>query len=204
MGTGSTGTIILAAGDSTRMGTTKALLRIEGRTFIEQIHRLHLGISKKICIILGRQADVIRSRVKLKGAVLLRNPRPEEGPLSSIRIGLRELEGSTGVIIHAVDQPLVRRATIRILQSTHSQYPDAIIIPCRAERRGHPVLFPSGLFPDLLRAPLDVGARWVVRQNPGAVRLVEVDDPGILENINTPEDWKRIESRRSTVSASDN
>jgi molybdenum cofactor cytidylyltransferase len=117
------------------------------------------------------------------------------GPLSSIQIGLAALDGVSAVIIHPVDHPEVSLQTISRLKNGHLAHPACILIPCFAGKRGHPVLFPSKFFPDLRKAPLEIGARHVVHRYPGSTMLIEVNDPGILINVNTPGDYEELMRR---------
>lgn len=185
-------TIILAAGSSTRMGSPKALLDLRGVTFLGQIVANHRTLGLPVTVVLGDHQDEIQAAVDLARASVLVNPNPELGPLSSLKIALRSLEGSEAVLVHPVDHPLVRKETLKALLDAHQQRPDHIIIPAFAARRGHPVLFPALFFEDLLAAPLDQGARYVVRRHPDSVSLVEVQDEGVIQNIDTPEDYERL------------
>jgi CTP:molybdopterin cytidylyltransferase MocA len=186
------GSIILAAGDSSRMGTPKALLRLEKRTFLERIVDAHSGISDQICLVLGRHAPQVLSQMEIQDLRVCLNQQPDRGPLSSIQIGLQALEQVDAVIVHPVDHPLVSRSTIQRLSQNSRIHPERILIPLFEGRKGHPVLFPRRFFKELFAAPLDQGARWVVRKNRSSVTTFATDDSGILENINIPEDLRRL------------
>jgi len=192
MRTFSIGSIILAAGKSTRMGFPKLMLRAGKQTFLEKIMDAHHQITDEICIVVGDQPDEVFTKLSADGFIVRRNPSPEMGPLSSIQIGLAALDGVSAVIIHPVDHPEVSPETISRLKKGHLSQPACLLIPCFAGKRGHPVLFPSKFFPDLRKAPLDIGARYVVHKNPGSTMLVGVNDPGILINVNTPSDYEKL------------
>lgn len=183
---------ILAAGYSQRMGRPKALLPFKGKTFVEIVASLYEELGVPWIVVLGAEHRRIRSLVPLPDDAVLVNPRPELGPLSSLQLALRSLPSRvTGLFLHPVDHPLVRPGTVAALLDAHRNEPEAILLPLHGDRRGHPALFPRSRFEDLLAAPLDKGARWVVRQSSECVREIPVPDPGIHRNINTPEDFAR-------------
>jgi len=184
--------IILAAGSSTRMGQAKALLDIGGLSFLAHILRNHRAVSLPVTIVLGDHQAEIQAAVDLSDAVVLINPRPEDGPLSSLRIALESAEQAEAVVVHPVDHPLVSVGTLQTLLDVHDESPDGIIFPAFGARRGHPVLFPRRYFQDLRAAPLDQGARYVVRTHAESVISVEVMDEGVIHNIDTPTDYSRL------------
>ncbi len=184
--------IILAAGSSTRMGRPKALLEIGGLTFLGHILRNHQAVGLPVSVILGEHQVEIQAAVDLSETAVLINPHPELGPLSSLKIGLRSSEENEAVLVHPVDHALVRVDSLRTLLDSHHASPDRIIVPRFGTRRGHPVLFPRLFFDELLAAPLDQGARYVVWRHPETVLIVNVPDEGVIQNIDTPEDYARL------------
>jgi molybdenum cofactor cytidylyltransferase len=195
------GAIILAAGESTRMGKPKALLRLEGRTFLDRVISIYRRSVEKICLILGKDSESIRAETDLTGVTTAVNSQPENGPLSSIHIGLDMLQEASGVIIHPVDHPLVSSLTIFSLVQSHSAHPDSILIPRFQGKNGHPVMFPRTYFSELKAAAMNVGARWVVRNHPSQVLYIDVADPGILANINTQEEYRSVIEKRRPLRA---
>jgi molybdenum cofactor cytidylyltransferase len=189
-------TIILAAGSSTRMGRPKALLEIGSLTFLAHILRNHQALGLPVTVVLGEHRAEIQAGVDLSDAVVLVNPHPELGPLSSLKIGLLSSEDNEAVLVHPVDHPLVRVESLQALLESHRGSPQRIIVPLFGARRGHPVLFPRLFFKDLLAAPLDQGARYVVRRYPETVIMVKVPDEGVIHNIDTPEDYSRLISSK--------
>jgi len=187
-----TRSIILAAGSSTRMGQPKALLAIGGLSFLGHILRNHRAVRLPVTVVLGSHQAEIQAAVDLSDTVVLVNPRPEDGPLSSLRIALESAEQAEALVIHPVDHPLVRVSTLQALLDARDESPDAIIVPAFGARRGHPVLFPRRYFQDLRAAPLDQGARYVVRTHAESVISVEVMDEGVIHNIDTPTDYSRL------------
>jgi CTP:molybdopterin cytidylyltransferase MocA len=183
--------VILAAGCSSRMGRPKAFLYFRGATFLERILELYRTHGIPACVVLGGDQHEVESRLDLRGSKTVFNPAPECGPLSSLHIALSLIEKTPALFLHAVDHPLVSHDTVTALVQAQHLHPSAILIPSFRSRSGHPVVFPRCFYPDLQRAPLEIGARWVVRQHSDAVVHVRVEDRGILANLNNPEDLKR-------------
>jgi molybdenum cofactor cytidylyltransferase len=196
--------IILAAGESTRMGRPKALLLDpEGRPFAARLVRTFAaaGIADVIVVTGSLHtaiADAVTADRPPITPIFINNPQPALGQVSSLWKGLEaaaapEIEGA---LVTLVDIPLVRSSTVRqvIDAWTHSRAP--IVRPAVRGRHGHPVLFDRSVFDALRHAPLTEGARAVVHANAGRIVDVEVDDEGCLLDIDTPIDydsviWKR-------------
>ncbi len=184
------GALILAAGDAQRMGRPKALLPLEGRTFLETLMQrfTSAGIAP-ILVVLGGAAEEIRSVVKLGLARVVVNPDPSRGQLSSIHCGLQALAPRevAGLFIAPVDTPRIQVTTLQSMKEALADHP--LVVPVFQGRRGHPALFSASLFPDLLRAPLDEGARFVVHATPNRLDL-PCEDPAVLEDFDVPEDLR--------------
>jgi len=184
--------IVLGAGFSTRMGPPKALLKLGETTFLGRLLDLYDRLEIPCRVVLGAQWEVISKAQGLFPGHYLVNPEPERGPLSSIHLGLEELSPSAAALIpHPVDHPLVAEETLRAILARHEAYPEHILVPHYHGAPGHPTLFPSTLFSDLREAPLDQGARWVVRKRSHLVLQVPVEDSGVTANIDTPGDYLR-------------
>jgi molybdenum cofactor cytidylyltransferase len=186
--------ILLAAGASRRMGMPKALLRYQGQTFLERgcAAFLTAGVDELV-VVLGVCAEDLRSAVPTHPAIrVVVNTRAFQGQLSSLMVGIGALSpASEAAIVNLVDHPLVTAETIQALIAAFRRTPTPILIASYRGRRGHPVLFSSGVYGELLAAPLDQGAKAVVRKDPTRVREIPLDDPGILADIDTPEDYAR-------------
>ena len=184
--------ILLAAGESRRMGSPKALLPYQGHTFIERICRAFLtaGVDELI-VVLGAWEEKLRPALPTHPALrTVVNPDYKLGQLSSLNTGLGALSAeSKAAVVNLVDHPLISAETITSLIASFRAEPLPIIIACHHGKRGHPVLFSNQIYAELLAAPLDKGAKVVVRKDPERVREVPLDDPGILADIDTPEDY---------------
>ncbi len=176
---------ILSGGASRRMGSPKALLRFQGRSFLERL--LEVTEHPKIRVrrvILGADAKVIMEAVQLRPEEIVINQEWEKGQLSSVHAALRSLPpGTDGMLICPIDHPLISAALIDNLIELFSTGKKAIVVPKYEGRRGHPVIFSSSLYGELLRAPLDVGARAVVWAHED-VQEFHTDDQGCVLNLN--------------------
>ena len=186
--------IILAAGLSRRMGRAKALLEIDGETFLSKIVTLARGAGlDPIRIVVSEHRREIEKALPQLADLLVTNDQPELGQLHSLRLGLRLLpDDCAGAMMFLVDHPKMRLETLQKLSEAFKKGKGEIILPLHEGRRGHPVIFGRGIFGELFEAPLNEGARYVVRGRPEAVCEVEVDDAGILADIDTPRDYKEL------------
>lgn len=186
--------VILAAGASARMGSPKPLLLHRGKTFLRLILDSHQKASLRCYVVLGYHGNEIQTHVDLSDAVVIVNPEPERGPLSSLQAALPHLADSSALILHPVDHPLVKAGTLLSLSDAHRRFPQSIIIPTCAQHKGHPVLFPARLYDALQKAPLAEGARAVVHEHADAVVLLPVEDRGVVLDVDTPQDLAGLEA----------
>jgi molybdenum cofactor cytidylyltransferase len=194
--------IVLAAGKSERMGSPKALLPISGRTFLENILDAisHTSIEETV-VVVGHHRREIEAAIKLPRAErkrdsaqpqkLIFNADYEKGMITSFQTGIRALSWDTaGAFLFLVDHPLVEPATIEAMIANLA--PDRIVLPTFEGRRGHPVLFSLEVLEEILALPSSEGANIVVRKNPDRIVEVPVNTPGILVDIDTPEQFERL------------
>lgn len=186
--------VILSAGASSRMGRPKALLPYREGTFLE--HLIHVTRHPRIGVtrvVLGAGAEVIRTMAKLDPSIVVLNPDWEQGQLSSICTGVRSLDGidTDGMVLCPVDHPLVSAQLVSELVDRFYQERKAIVLPTFKGRRGHPAIFSSALYSELLAAPADKGARVVVWEHSADVVEVPTDEEGVVLNLNDPEMLKR-------------
>jgi len=192
--------VILAAGRSTRMGRPKALLTLppDGATFVARVVLAVRDGGVPDALVVGRPDDrPLRDEIDRLAAVarvqFIENRRADAGQLSSVIAGLNAADrpGVRGILVAPADQPLIRPATIAALLAAFSPA-TPIVRATHAGRHGHPVIFGRTMFDALRAADPDCGARAVVRTHP--VLDVEVDDPGVLKDIDTPGDYERLVS----------
>jgi molybdenum cofactor cytidylyltransferase len=184
--------IVAASGLSTRMGTSKALMEVGGETFLARIiHSLREGGVGSVLVVVRDPEGPEGQEAKAMGARPVLNANPGQGPISSLQAGLEALpEDSPGVLFCPVDHPLFRPQTVQTLVDAFMKEEPPFVAPAFQGRRGHPVLFGRTLFPELSSPDLPEGARTVVARYLERRVVVDVQDPGILADINTPDEYK--------------
>ncbi len=190
--------VILAAGESKRMGSPKALLLYNDRTFLE--HLLDITCHPKIgsqLIVLGAGAEAISNHVGLKPEQTVVNPDWQSGQLSSIKAALKSIsaKATDGVLLCLVDHPLITSALVGELVRSFYSMEKSIVLPTFHGKRGHPVIFSSKLFAELLDAPEETGARSVVWKHAKEVHEVPTGEEGIVLNLNDPETFRSATAR---------
>ena len=173
------------------MGRPKALLPIQGRTFLENIlDAISRTSIEDTIVVLGHHRQEIERSLSLPRTVF--NPDYEQGMITSFQAGIRNLSwDSTGAFLFLVDHPLVEPATIEAMIMNLA--PNRIVLPTFERRRGHPVLFSSEALEEILDLRSSEGANIVVRRNRDRIVEVEVNAPGILADIDTPEQFEQLQ-----------
>lgn len=188
--------LILAGGASSRMGTPKALLRVGDKTFIDHLIGLFHRSTQPVLVVLGHDAELVRhgieSRTPLTFAV---NPQPERGMLSSLQCGLRELAAKTAAVIFSpVDYPNFQAATLARIAETFLNNACDVVVPVCLGVRGHPVCISRRVIDELITLPETGQARDVIRLHRDTTIFLEVDDPGIAADVDTPDDYRALVS----------
>ncbi len=181
------------------MGRPKGLLLLQGETFVARaVQSLVDGGCDPIVVIVAEGDDAMASEAATTGATVLRNPDPGEGPITSLRLALAHLADSVaGIAYLPVDHPAVSPATVRLLLEEAAESDAPLVVPMRGPKRGHPAIFRSSIFPELIDPALQGGARTVVHRHLNDARLVDVDDPGVTADIDTPESYESLVEGRS-------
>jgi molybdenum cofactor cytidylyltransferase len=186
--------IVLAAGASVRMGQPKALLKAGDRTFLRRILDALRdgGVPEAVVVLRPGAAD---ARREIDGAAFgrpIENPRPDDGQLSSLLVGLDAVDaaGVDAVLVTLADVPAIDAGTIRILLERAARSHAPIVRAVHGGRHGHPVIFKRAVFEALRRADPSAGAKAVMRT--ADVEDVEVAHPGVVEDIDTPADYDRL------------
>jgi molybdenum cofactor cytidylyltransferase len=186
--------IILAAGESRRMQTPKALLKIGDEVFAECIARKcnEAGISV-IYIITGAHREEIQQQMRGKYEVdFIFNFRYPEGQLSSLKEGLRNLPtGSSAALVWPVDQPLVRVDTVKLLLKEHEAARKHVTIPVYDSRHGHPVIYDVTAIHTALSLKAPQTAKELQTIYANDLLLVNVADEGVIRDIDRPEDFQK-------------
>jgi len=185
--------ILLAAGESRRMGRPKALLPYQQETFLGHIISvLKTSTVDEITLVLGAHAEFIQSSIDLQGVSIVINQHYTQGQLSSLISALKNLpEETEAMLLCLVDNPFLTQETVNRIIAKFRETHSLIIVPVFDGKRGHPSLFSKEVFPDLIQAPPNQGARSVLATHKNDVLEFPVADPGILIHIDTPEDYQR-------------
>ena len=189
--------VILSGGASRRMGTPKALLPYRDGTFLEHLLKVtdhpRIGLRR---VVLGADAPAIADGVELPADEVVINDNWEAGQLSSIQAGVRSLpEGTEGMLICLIDHPLISRELVGALVERFYECGKPIVLPVYKGRRGHPVIFASRLYAELLGAPLETGARAVVWTHSQEVCEMETSEEGCVLNLNDPDALAKVRER---------
>ncbi len=194
---------ILSAGTSSRMGCPKALLEYRGRTFLQSILDAAeaAGIQRRI-VVLGPDADKRLGTHDLRDVIVVYTKQFEAGPIGSIRAAIHEILAHPveGLLVWPVDMPHVTIATVETLVDGFKRSAAPIAVPVFQGKGGHPVIFGREVFDELLEASDSDGARAVVRADPGRVVRVPVSDSAVVEDLNTPSEYRRLKKREDEKS----
>ncbi|PIS47931.1 MAG: hypothetical protein COT17_00905 [Elusimicrobia bacterium CG08_land_8_20_14_0_20_51_18] len=215
--------VVLAAGNSSRMGRPKALLEHEGVSFIEIVCGKLRGLGLEgITAVLGRDHEMVLKKWRPQKEEIVLNDRPELGQIHSLRLALKEISSEASFLICLVDQPLIKQETYEAVKDFWLKNPDCIVIPrCRRAgepqvsglksqvcppdplrvthdasrfKRGHPIIIPA-VYRDLcFSGPVDKGLHWVTHHEKVRVKDLETEDSGILRDFDTPEDYEKLET----------
>ncbi len=181
--------LVTLAGFSTRMGSPKQHMMLGGRSFLEMISDVihHCpGIQKRIFV--GQTSDERSARfVSGNKDIWLTNPQPENGPLSSIRLALSEIDTDSAVMLWPVDHPIISEKTVNELIKFWLADSEKISVPSDGSRRGHPTIFPAWCQDFFLKISLNEGAKKILQMFPDKIRYLMTDEIWPFKNINTPE-----------------
>jgi molybdenum cofactor cytidylyltransferase len=195
------GAVILAAGESSRMGRPKAVLSWRGLPFIEHVCAAlrAAGVAERVAV-LGRDSGEVLAAWAPAGEKIVLNPRPDEGQLSSLRAGLMALPPEAdGFLVCLADQPTVAPDTYKRIISFWASNKGPIVIPrtFRASdarlKRGHPILIPAAFRRLCFEGQLAEGLHWVTHHPAVEVADLDVADPGIIRDFDTPEDYAALQ-----------
>ena len=183
--------VVLSAGESSRMGRPKALLPIDGQTFIERIvAALKQTKVGKIIVILGHNFRELEAKISHLPVKILINTDYKQGQLSSLQLAVRDLQADAdcdGMLVHLVDHPYLAPALVQEMIRRFYETKKRIIVPRYHGKRGHPVIFSNALFGELLSAPMAEGAKAVVNAHRAETLEIDTQEEGIAVDIDTPE-----------------
>src|SRR5438270_3708134 len=203
--------VILAAGESTRMGSDKALLpwppvvagaSSVGETFISAAIRALSPFTDQVVVVAGKNEANLAPAVYAAGGSLVTNPAPERGQFSSLLVGLREVlnQGRDAALVTLVDRPPANAATLRTLRAAFESAPFEVwvVVPEYNGRHGHPFLAGREMIEAFLTAPPASTARDVEHRHQQHILYVSVNDPHVTVNVNTLEDYAALSNTQMT------
>jgi molybdenum cofactor cytidylyltransferase len=183
--------IILAAGQSKRMGQNKLLMRFAHSTVLETIVDALGGCNLGDCVVVtGHEHERIEALLRGRPVRFAFNPGYATGEmLSSIQAGLRAMRGECQTALLVLgDQPRIDAKTVQ--QILEAYVPGSIVVPSYQRRRGHPILLDRAFWPDVLGLPPGANLRQVVNAHTDRIRYLEVDSDAIVRDLDTPEDYR--------------
>ena len=184
------GAVILAAGESQRMGEPKLLLRIDGKRIIEWIVDSFRDVVDELIVVLGHKPERLTSILKKLGVRWVVNKNYREGMASSFKEGLKELKDCRAVFLALGDQPFVDRDFLnRAIEAWKGGA--KIVNPVYKGKKGHPVLFDRSLFDEILSLQKHEMIRDVIHRHANERRLVQAGEWAVID-LNTPEEFRRV------------
>lgn len=186
--------ILLAAGESRRMGEFKQLLPLEGKTFVEHCaDNLLASQVGEVIVVTGYRDSEIRRVLVDRRVIFAHNPEYNLGMASSIKTGLQSVSlDARAFVLALVDQPQIETRVIdRLIEAYRASTP-LIVIPTYEGKNGHPILLDSRLREEIQRMDSTIGLRQIVKSHSHEIAHVEVADRSVLEDCDYPEDYQRI------------
>ena len=191
--------VVLAAGESSRMGRPKALLPIDGVRFIEKIVSSFQSTKVgKILVVLGHNAEEMRQKIADLPVLIVVNNEYKKGQLSSLVAAIRDIQSRQssaeldGILVHLVDHPYVNPILVDVMIDRFYESKKLIVVPRYHGRRGHPVIFSRSLFSELQGTPLDQGGKAVVHAHQKDTLEIDTEDEGVTIDIDTPEEYRQF------------
>jgi molybdenum cofactor cytidylyltransferase len=191
--------IVLAAGESRRMGETKQLLPWQGKTVLGHLlDTLQSSSVDEVILVLGHEAEHILEKVAIREIKVVFNPDYQKGMSTSLRRGLMAMnKAAEGFLVVLADQPAISPEIIdRLIGSFRRVQPGKnIVAPSFHGRRGHPVLFGRKYREEFGGLTGEVGGREILAQHPEDILALEVDTDAVLLDLDTPEDYQSHSGR---------
>ncbi len=185
--------VVLAAGQSRRMGTQKLLLNYGGRSVISHIVEVLSNSSvDQVVVVTGCDADRIRAEIAPSDVSVVFNEEHKAGMLSSVRCGFGAIDaGCRAVMIVLGDQPAITSGLIDEMIRAYRGTDKSIVVPTYKGRRGHPTIISMQYKDDVMSCYDDVGLRGLLRDHPDEVLELEVSSPGVCSDMDEPDDYAR-------------
>ena len=183
--------IILAAGESRRMGRPKALLPYRGGTFVSVLAEKLSETCAPVCVVFGYQAQDLMAWAPAS-VIAVENTNYRYGMLTSLQAGLRGLpELPERILFTLVDHPAVKAATVRTLLESDA----ALVIPRYSGKRGHPVIMSREIAHEILAEPMTSKVNRVIDRHAAEIHYLDVNDPGVRDDIDDPHLYEELLAR---------
>lgn len=177
--------LILAAGSGQRFGSDKRLFPIEGVPMLSRTLNVYRAVFEDVVVVIRPGEPEIAGLVQAAGARIVEAADASRGQSRSLAAGVAALDQAPGLVVGLGDMPFVAPATLRAIVDEMSAHPEHIVRPRHLDQPGNPVGFPAHARAALAAIEGDTGAREVIAAS-DQVRFVEVDDPGILTDVDRP------------------
>jgi molybdenum cofactor cytidylyltransferase len=186
--------ILLAAGESRRMGEFKQLLQLGDKSFVEHcVDNLLASRVDEVIVVTGHRESEVRRSIADRPVRFAHNSDYHSGMASSIKCGVQALsEGTRACVLALVDQPQIGADLINRVIEAYEKAPTIIVIPTYEGRHGHPILLDLSLKEEILTMNPEQGLRQVVRAHSDQIVRVEATNSAVLEDCDLPEDYERI------------
>lgn len=185
--------LVLAAGRSERMGTQKLLLPLRGKPVIARIvDELQQSPLEETFVVVGRDGEQIQQALQGRAVTVVTNPDFTGDMLSSVRCGLRVIpNGCEALLVGLGDQPNLTAQLVANLIGAFQESGRGIIVPTHNGHRGHPLLIATHFRDEMLAHHDGIGLRGLLDAHPEAVFRLEISNAALLEDMDTPEDYRR-------------
>jgi CTP:molybdopterin cytidylyltransferase MocA len=178
------------------MGRDKALLPWRDGTFLSSTIRALQPVTELVIVVAGANVASLAPIADAHAAFLAVNSNPQQGQFSSLQVGLQEVlnRGRDAAIVTLVDRPPAEVETIEQIKATFLSSDDRIwaAVPEYQGKHGHPIVIGREMIEAFLRAPVHSTARDVEHANHAHIRYVPVNDPLVVANVDTPEDFEKL------------
>lgn len=186
--------IVLAAGESTRMGFPKLLLQVEGKSLLQ--HVIDNALQSKageVIVVLGAEATKLRRELKQRQVQIIENASYKEGLSTSLKVGLQAVSPQAqAVLVLLGDQPLVSHDIIDALIDKYEASGSIMVAPVYSGRRGNPVLFDSSLIPELISVTGDKGGREIIEKHLDQLATIDFESTIIGSDIDSWDDYREV------------
>ena len=191
-------TVILAAGESRRMGSLKQMLAWGQDTVLgKTISTFQEAITGPVFVVVGYEGSRIKRQLADRKVMWVDNPSYQKGMSSSIVAGIKALPAEVeGILLALADLPLLQSDTVKKIADTFLSGKHRLIVPVFQGKTGHPVLIAKEFFPELFKLQGDVGAKQIIRENEKQVFFLNVNDPGIYLDIDEPHTYAKLRATK--------